>query len=146
MHAHMDTLDVKKDFFFIVRLLCWTSWVYCWLINHSSHEHVHIQESVAKPGYIQQHYPDSILNQFSSQNVFFLPSTLPFLFHCSEAMDSLKSVIDASKSLKVTAVRPLVLAAEENLHKMVVDLDKVVTKVGGINLFPFLLRDWCSDW
>ncbi|XP_041800473.1 MICOS complex subunit MIC60 [Chelmon rostratus] len=51
------------------------------------------------------------------------------LLKANEAMDSLKSVIDASKSLKVTAVRPLVLAAEENLHKMVVDLDKVVTKV-----------------
>lgn len=44
-------------------------------------------------------------------------------------MASLKSVIDKSKGLKVPAVRPLVLAAEENLHNMVVDLDKVVTKV-----------------
>lgn len=47
----------------------------------------------------------------------------------NEALESLKSVIDKSKGLKVSAVRPLVLAAEENLHKMVVDLDKVVTKV-----------------
>lgn len=38
-------------------------------------------------------------------------------------------MIDKSKGLKVAAVRPLVLAAEENLHNMVVDLDKVVTKV-----------------
>lgn len=48
---------------------------------------------------------------------------------CSEALDSLRSVIDESKSSKVSSVRPLVLAAEENLHNMVVDLDKVVTKV-----------------
>ncbi|XP_039975597.1 MICOS complex subunit MIC60 isoform X2 [Xiphias gladius] len=51
------------------------------------------------------------------------------LLKANEALGSLKSVIDKSKGLKVTAVRPLVLAAEENLHNMVVDLDKVVTKV-----------------
>lgn len=51
------------------------------------------------------------------------------LLNANEALDSLKSEIDKSKGLKVTAVRPLVLAAEENLHNMVVDLDKVVTKV-----------------
>uniref|UniRef100_A0A8C4DWT8 MICOS complex subunit MIC60 n=1 Tax=Dicentrarchus labrax TaxID=13489 RepID=A0A8C4DWT8_DICLA len=51
------------------------------------------------------------------------------LSKANEALDSLKSVIDKSKGLKVSAVRPLVLAAEENLHNMVVDLDKVVTKV-----------------
>ncbi|XP_068450686.1 MICOS complex subunit MIC60 isoform X2 [Clinocottus analis] len=51
------------------------------------------------------------------------------LLIANEALDSLKSEIDKSKGLKVSAVRPLVLAAEENLHNMVVDLDKVVTKV-----------------
>ncbi|XP_059202046.1 MICOS complex subunit MIC60 [Centropristis striata] len=51
------------------------------------------------------------------------------LLNANEALDSLKSVIDKSKELKVPAVRPIVLAAEENLHNMVVDLDKVVTKV-----------------
>jgi len=51
------------------------------------------------------------------------------LLKANKALDSLKSMIDESKGLKVTAVRPLVLAAEENLHNMVVDLDKVVTKV-----------------
>jgi len=51
------------------------------------------------------------------------------LLKANKALDSLKSMIDKSKELKVTAVRPLVLAAEENLHNMVVDLDKVVTKV-----------------
>lgn len=51
------------------------------------------------------------------------------LLKANEALDSLKSVIDKSKGSKVTAVRPVILAAEENLHNMVVDLDKVVTKV-----------------
>ncbi|XP_037316790.2 MICOS complex subunit MIC60 [Pungitius pungitius] len=51
------------------------------------------------------------------------------LLKANEALESLKSEIDKSKGLKVSAVRPLVLAAEENLHNMVVDLDKVVTKV-----------------
>ncbi|XP_030001133.1 MICOS complex subunit MIC60 isoform X2 [Sphaeramia orbicularis] len=51
------------------------------------------------------------------------------LLKANEALDGLKSEIDKSKALKVAATRPLVLAAEENLHKMVVDLDKVVTKV-----------------
>ncbi|KAM8733772.1 MICOS complex subunit MIC60 isoform 1-T1 [Acanthopagrus schlegelii] len=51
------------------------------------------------------------------------------LLKANEALDSLKSEIDKSKGLKVASVRPLVLAAEENLHNMVVDLDKVVTKV-----------------
>ncbi|XP_049611949.1 MICOS complex subunit MIC60 [Syngnathus scovelli] len=47
----------------------------------------------------------------------------------NEALDNLKSVINKSKELNVPAVRPLTLAAEENLFKMVVDLDKVVNKV-----------------
>ncbi|XP_077388045.1 MICOS complex subunit MIC60 isoform X1 [Festucalex cinctus] len=51
------------------------------------------------------------------------------LLKANDALDNLKSVIDKSKGLNVAAVRPLVLAAEENLHKMVVDLDKVVNKV-----------------
>lgn len=38
-------------------------------------------------------------------------------------------MIDESKGLKISSVRPLVLAAEENLHNMVVDLDKMVMKV-----------------
>ncbi|XP_054879604.1 MICOS complex subunit MIC60 isoform X1 [Poeciliopsis prolifica] len=51
------------------------------------------------------------------------------LVKANEVLDSLKSVIDKSKGLKISAARPLILAAEENLHKMVVDLDKVVSKV-----------------
>uniref|UniRef100_A0A3Q0T9F6 MICOS complex subunit MIC60 n=1 Tax=Amphilophus citrinellus TaxID=61819 RepID=A0A3Q0T9F6_AMPCI len=51
------------------------------------------------------------------------------LSKANEALDSLRSVIDKSKGLKMSTVRPLVLAAEENLHNMVVDLDKVLMKV-----------------
>lgn len=51
------------------------------------------------------------------------------LLKANETLDSLKSVIDKSKELKIAAVNPVVLAAEENLHNMIVDLDKVVTKV-----------------
>ncbi|KAF3693538.1 MICOS complex subunit Mic60 Mitochondrial inner membrane protein Mitofilin Precursor [Channa argus] len=51
------------------------------------------------------------------------------LLKANEALDNLRSVIEKSKGLKVRTVRPLVLAAEENLHNMTVDLDKVVAKV-----------------
>ncbi|RVE67570.1 hypothetical protein OJAV_G00104320 [Oryzias javanicus] len=47
----------------------------------------------------------------------------------NEALDALRATISSSKDLKVAAARPLVLAAEENLHKMVVDLDRVVAQV-----------------
>lgn len=60
------------------------------------------------------------------------------LFPCSESLDSLRSVIDKSKGLKISSVRPLVLAAEENLHNMVVDLDKMVMKVKFV--FSFLVH------
>lgn len=72
------------------------------------------------------------MRSHSSFNIVLMTCKLCFLFFpipCSEALASLKSVIDKSKGMKVPAVRPLVLAAEENLHNMVVDLDKVVTKV-----------------
>ncbi|XP_068181695.1 MICOS complex subunit MIC60 isoform X2 [Antennarius striatus] len=51
------------------------------------------------------------------------------LLTANEVLNGLRSVIDDSKQLKITSVRPLVLAAEENLHSMVVELDKAVTKV-----------------
>ncbi|XP_054648684.1 MICOS complex subunit MIC60 isoform X1 [Dunckerocampus dactyliophorus] len=51
------------------------------------------------------------------------------LLKANESLDSLKSVIVKSKEKNVPAVRPLVLAAEENLHKMAVDLDKVISRV-----------------
>ncbi|KAM6923493.1 MICOS complex subunit MIC60 [Xenentodon cancila] len=51
------------------------------------------------------------------------------LLKANKALDSLRSEIDNYKGLKIAATRPVILAAEENLHKMVVDLDKVVAKV-----------------
>lgn len=51
------------------------------------------------------------------------------LLKANEALSSLKASIDGSKGLKISAARPLILAAEENLHNMVVDLDQAVTKV-----------------
>lgn len=47
-----------------------------------------------------------------------------------ESLDSLRALIDSAKDSKVAALRPMVLAAEENLHSMTVDLDKAVDKVG----------------
>lgn len=96
--------------------------------------HVHIQTRVAKPKvFLSSTFLGitfKILHHFLFfLIVFVLPSTVPFLSPRSEALASLKSVIDESKELKVPSVRPLVLAAEENLHNMVVDLDKVITKV-----------------
>lgn len=73
-----------------------------------------------------------------------------FLCFFSKALDMLRSEIEKSKGLKVTAVRPLVLAAEENLHNMVVDLDRVVTKVSSISfLLGFMFRltlPACLQW
>ncbi|XP_061581986.1 MICOS complex subunit MIC60 isoform X2 [Cololabis saira] len=51
------------------------------------------------------------------------------LLKANKALDGLRSQIHSSKGLKIAAARPVILAAEENLHKMVVDLDKVAAKV-----------------
>ncbi|XP_041845967.1 MICOS complex subunit MIC60 isoform X2 [Melanotaenia boesemani] len=62
----------------------------------------------------------------------------------NEALDGLKSVIDGSKELKVPAARPLILAAEENLHKMVVDLDKVVAKLQSAESEAKVVSQYCE--
>ena len=46
-----------------------------------------------------------------------------------EELEKLRAVIDGAKDSNIAAARPQILAAEENLHSMVVDLDGVVTKV-----------------
>ncbi|CAM4610759.1 unnamed protein product [Leuciscus chuanchicus] len=44
-------------------------------------------------------------------------------------LEKLREVINSAKQTKIDSARPQILAAEENLHSMIVDLDKVVTKV-----------------
>ena len=45
------------------------------------------------------------------------------------SLDSLRAVVESAKDSRVAALRPMVLAAEENLHSMTVDLDRAVDKV-----------------
>lgn len=54
-----------------------------------------------------------------------------------EQLEKLRGVINNAKETKIDAARPQILAAEENLHSMIVDLEKVVTKVcpGGTGTF-----------
>ncbi|KAG9272141.1 MICOS complex subunit MIC60 isoform X1 [Astyanax mexicanus] len=51
------------------------------------------------------------------------------LLQAKEQLEKLRVVINSAKESKIEAARPQILAAEENLHSMIVDLDKVVTKV-----------------
>ncbi|XP_026796511.1 MICOS complex subunit MIC60 isoform X3 [Pangasianodon hypophthalmus] len=51
------------------------------------------------------------------------------LLQAKEQLEKLRGVINSAKETKIDASRPQILAAEENLHSMIVDLDKVVTKV-----------------
>ncbi|KAI4873780.1 hypothetical protein NFI96_010634 [Prochilodus magdalenae] len=51
------------------------------------------------------------------------------LLQAKEQLEKLRFVINSAKDSKIEAARPQILAAEENLHSMIVDLDKVVTKV-----------------
>lgn len=78
-------------------------------------------------------YPSVNSSQYHSEsstpNKISLSSVCPVFSSRSEILADLKSAIDTFKGSKVAAVRPLLLAAEENLHNMVVDLDKAVTKV-----------------
>lgn len=46
-----------------------------------------------------------------------------------EQLEKLRVMINNAKETKIDAARPQILAAEENLHSMIVDLDKVVSKV-----------------
>lgn len=78
------------------------------------------------------HLKDAKMTIFMAWNWLHWGSVLFFLLvfpSCSEVLSNLKAEINKSKEMKVAAARPLILAAEENLHNMTVDLDKVVTKV-----------------
>lgn len=51
------------------------------------------------------------------------------LLRARDELEKLREVINVAKGSNIDAARPQVLAAEQNLHNMIVDLDKVVGKV-----------------
>ncbi|XP_067885281.1 MICOS complex subunit MIC60 isoform X2 [Heterodontus francisci] len=51
------------------------------------------------------------------------------LIKAKEELDNLRSTIEEAKQTQISSVRPQLLAAEENLHHMLVDLDHVERKV-----------------
>ncbi|XP_041040552.1 MICOS complex subunit MIC60 isoform X3 [Carcharodon carcharias] len=51
------------------------------------------------------------------------------LMKAKEELDNLRSTIEEAKQSQISSVRPQLLAAEENLHHMLVDLDHVERKV-----------------
>ncbi|XP_059919430.1 MICOS complex subunit MIC60 isoform X1 [Gadus macrocephalus] len=54
------------------------------------------------------------------------------LVQARASLDSLRAVVESAKDSRVAALRPMVLAAEENLHSMTVDLDRAVDKVQSV--------------
>lgn len=55
-------------------------------------------------------------------------------------LEKLRAEINSAKQSSIETARPQILAAEENLHSMIVDLDKVVTKVSTIIRLSNMLK------
>uniref|UniRef100_A0A673KXH8 MICOS complex subunit MIC60 n=1 Tax=Sinocyclocheilus rhinocerous TaxID=307959 RepID=A0A673KXH8_9TELE len=69
------------------------------------------------------------LNEALSERTRAMEEAEEALLKAKGELENLSGVINSSKQSKINTARPQILAAEENLHSMIVDLDKVVTKV-----------------
>uniref|UniRef100_A0A8C2J2N8 MICOS complex subunit MIC60 n=1 Tax=Cyprinus carpio TaxID=7962 RepID=A0A8C2J2N8_CYPCA len=69
------------------------------------------------------------LNEALSDRARAMEEAEEALLKAKGELEKLRGVINSAKQSKIDAARPQILAAEENLHSMIVDLDKVVTKV-----------------
>lgn len=110
----------------LLKLLCWEPSKILRANVHKCYKSKHLPHHHTSSFWITQlkiEWPETGLHW--SYVIFFLS----FCLLLSEVLANLKAEINKSKEMKVAAVRPLILAAEENLHNMMVDLDKVVTKV-----------------